>query len=445
MQRVIHFQDATVSALAFSNGAAPVHVDQDPLYLAVAGSPRVAVYDAAAPPPPPGAPPGADAPVATNAAPLFVFEGHAAPVTAVGFDPTSPRPRFGFSASEDGWLKVWDPRLPLARAPPGPAAAPCAPSAEVLAAFRRCATDKPKVNAAVFYAGKHAGVDVELFITADAKGRISVWDYMSKALRATVRPHAVYDEGDAADAAAGGAKAGGGGGCEAGGSAAHARQAEAEARRPARRQRTAASMDVSPTYEETRYGGKREPSADRRGVHLQTLELFQAADGGGAMVAAADLRGVLFVYRVGGMLADERAPPYASWAVAENDPAQRFASKVYVTRTRVSQDGKVLACTLSTGALRLYDLTNVPRMLRGELPTVPLMRECVRHTGWAWDAAFVGDANNYVFTCGSDMQVLLWFLDEERPSDYPGHSRAVVCLAVKEQYSSCPSPPPAAE
>lgn len=518
LQRTVQFQDSTVSALAFSNGAQPVHIDADPLYLAVAGSPRVAVYDATAPPPPPGLLPHAEAPPPTVAAPLFVFEGHSAPVTTVGFDARSPRPRFGYSASEDGWLKVWDPKLPARRGDP-PAAMPAVPTAETLAEFRR-PEDKPKLNAAVLYNGPGAdrhgerdhgeggetgsdggGGDVDVFITADAKGRLSMWDYNARCLVATVRPHAVYDEevstaeenreggedggtnGSGAnereeetgreDSEDGGERPGGdpfdhravGDTVEAGAStdaasAGSASGPDASASRPrasappkargwpTRRPRTNtfSSLHASQSpYFKPRYGKQEARSIDRHGVHLQTLELFSAADGSGTMLVTADTLGNIFLYHVTAMLVNERTPAYATWnalkeplpSAAATPPLASSPPKVYVTRTRVSQDGKVLACTLSTGTLRLYDLEkDLPNFISGVNKEMSSFRDCHRHSGCAWDAAFVGDANNYVFTCGSDSQVLLWFLDDDHPSDYPGHNRAVVCLAVKEQFSS---------
>jgi WD40 repeat protein len=92
MLRTIQFVDSQVLQLSFSGvGPAAAH---EPLILAVAGCPRIALYDIQS------ASPSA----------FFVFEGHTLAVTAVGFEP-STRPAFVFSASEDGNLLVWDPHI----------------------------------------------------------------------------------------------------------------------------------------------------------------------------------------------------------------------------------------------------------------------------------------------------------------------------------------------
>ena len=93
--RTFSFPDVAVLSLAFS-GMGPVHASNNPLFLVVGGSPRVAVFDASH--------------SETAASPIFMFDGHSGPVVSVGWEPIA-RPTFAFSASEDHTLQIWDPRV----------------------------------------------------------------------------------------------------------------------------------------------------------------------------------------------------------------------------------------------------------------------------------------------------------------------------------------------
>ena len=71
-----------------------VAVSPDKQLLVAGGNPHIQLYDAGS---------SADAP-------LVSFEGHSGNVTAVGFQKDA---RWVFSASEDGSVRIWDPRTPV--------------------------------------------------------------------------------------------------------------------------------------------------------------------------------------------------------------------------------------------------------------------------------------------------------------------------------------------
>lgn len=365
--RSVRFNDSQVLQLAFS-GAGPVEW-REPLFLAVAGSPLVAVYNVSTP--------------NSSPLPVFEFKEHKGPVTAVGFEPSTP-PAFGYSASEDGTLQVWDPRDP-ARGDgrlgathgsdvAGPSvytnqAQPDASGSQNPATrsqqsrvweftnWSESAEDKSSrvpINAAVYL---HAA---NMFFTADSSGRVRAWDFARKKRIGEMKP-----------------------------------------------------------------GGS--------GRHLQTLELSN--DGTRLVTANAD--GHVFVLDVHDLLS---RPDKCLLATFSADKGK----KVYVTRTRLSPNGCALACTLGTGFVRIFNLADVLSNHIEETnepcPASEAMVQARRsfraHRGWVWDAVFVGDNASYLFTCSTNTQVCLWNLTGAEPTstEYPGHAKAVVCLAMKERY-----------
>jgi WD40 repeat protein len=353
--RTIQFSDSQVLQLAFS-GVGPVAYDA-PLTLAVAGSPRISLYDVSA--------------RSSSTNPTFVFEGHTGPVTSVGFHPSNP-PLFVYSASEDKTLQVWDPQV----SPPAASGHASAHSQQLQTATVRSTSacviakfeNKYPINAAVFY---EPG---ELFFTADTRGLIRIWSLKS---------------GKASDNACGEAL------------------------------------------------GEASPHPTNR--HLQTLEL--SSDNTRLVSANAD--GKVFVYEVSDLLADPRLPPLSTF--------QAVDEKAYITRTRLSMDCSKLACTLSTGVVTVFHMEDVICRHAEERKdqygrvdsTVQPCRRFRGHVGWVWDAVFVGEQSNYLFTCSTNTHVILWNLDEEHSStNYPGHTKAVVCLAIVEQYQADPQMAP---
>jgi WD40 repeat protein len=335
--RTIQFSDSQILQLAFSSSG-PVEYGA-PLTLAVAGSPRISLYDVSA------------RSNSTNA--TFVFEGHTGPVTAVGFDPR-PTPRFLYSASEDKTLQVWKPQ-----APPPPAGGHLGthpqqqpPVRSSPACVIRKFVNRYPINAAVYH-GR-----TEAFFTADTRGMIRVWSLDSDVPISEVSPH------------------------------------------PTRR-------------------------------HLQTLEL--SSDNTRLVSANAD--GRVFVYEVSDLLADPTLPPLSTFLVADE--------KAYITRTRLSSDSTKLACTLSTGMVSVFRMEDVisrhdeeRKDQYGAVDSIVQPCKCFRgHIGWVWDAVFVGEQSNYLFTCSTNTHVILWNLEDDHSStEYPGHTKAVVCLAIVEQY-----------
>ena len=69
---------------------------------------------------------------------------------------------------------------------------------------------------------------------------------------------------------------------------------------------------------------------------------------------------------------------------------------------------------------------------RGE--SVTPIREFGRNSGWIWDVAFVEDQESFFFTCSSNTQVICWNLNDlQQSNEITGHTRAVVCIAVRER------------
>lgn len=81
--KTLSHPEKQVNALAFS---------PDKQYVVAGGSPHLKLYDVNA----------------KGHEPLVTYEGHGGPVTAVGFQRDG---RWMFSASEDGTVKIWDPRV----------------------------------------------------------------------------------------------------------------------------------------------------------------------------------------------------------------------------------------------------------------------------------------------------------------------------------------------
>lgn len=510
-----------VTAIAFSNGTKKVNVDCDPLYLAVAGTSLVAVYDLNDKKMDLGDHEALGSRI--QEMPMYSFREHSRPVTAVGFDTRFAQPRFGYSASEDGWLKVWNAELVALRYPGSSATEH--QYTKTIAKFRRPGDDDHSLNAAVLYIkpdpepepGRIEDVqfnidgingantefvgntgekdsdddDPDVFITADTKGRISMWGYNKCRLLATVRPHAVFEE-DAVkpkeeregEAEGKNGPKGRGGVSDEGGeigwrdrahglsavgntaqtgastgvvssvSALDASAAIARCSTPlkARFKTSRAQNTFSQSNTHALKGRESEQEAlsiDRYGVPLHTLELFRAADRSGTMLATADAEGNVFIYKVKSMLSGERAPPYAAWSAIEElqcelvpRPTFNPVPKLYVTRTRVSQCGKTLACTMITGTLRVYDLEkDLPRFVAGDSLKMSPYRDCDFSSRMAWDVCFFGDESNRVISCNG-VRALMWSLgndehdDGHNPSAYPYAypTRCGVeflCLAIK--------------
>lgn len=162
------------------------------------------------------------------------------------------------------------------------------------------------------------------------------------------------------------------------------------------------------------------------------------------LLVVANFDGLVFLYHVDNMLADpSSAVPVSSFR----------ANSTYIPRVRLSVTISLLVCTTSSGVIKVFRLADV--MGRGaplRLPShassdeqseesVTPIREFTGHPGWVWDAAFVEDRDDYLFTCSSNMQVMLWALNDIQSSiEYAGHEKGVVCLAVRERMSAGVAP-----
>lgn len=375
--RTLRFSDQHVIRLAFS-GEGPVAAD-DPLYIAVAGSPTICVYDVST-----------DDPSPTRASPFAPYTGHSEAVTAVGFEPKHNA--FVYSASEDGTLQTWLPELAPAQAPqqqqgqqqqgqqqqgqqqPGgappyqvhgheshypsstangtigeyqPSAAPFTPA--------KFLNDGPNGLVAIHDATYYP--PLELFFTADALGRLRVWDHRVGSLRLELIPH-------------------------------------------------------------------------RKRRNLQCLEL--SSDYKTLVVANFD--GYVFVYDTERLLQDH----------ATYRPASFRAHNTYITRLRLSVSGNILVCTTRSSLTKVFRMADIigsnstssTDPSSTDVNVTPTL-EFPGEPGWVWDAAFVGDGDEYLFTCSSNTHVMLWALNDMRRSTrYSGHNKAVVCLAVKERINA---------
>ncbi|KAI0559332.1 WD40/YVTN repeat-like containing protein [Gracilaria domingensis] len=175
--RMLQFCDQQVLRLAFS-GSAPVPTDA-PLFLAVAGSPSVAVYD-----------------VSTNhtSPNMFaIFQGHLEAVTAVGFEPNHNA--FVYSASEDGTLQTWLPKLAAPPQSPYPSfhshSVPHPMLSAASATFAlpaKLVNNKPDgTTVAIHDAAYYPPRDV--FFTVDFLGRFRVWNHRTSSLMSEHIPH----------------------------------------------------------------------------------------------------------------------------------------------------------------------------------------------------------------------------------------------------------------
>lgn len=111
-------------------------------------------------------------------------------MTAVGFDLTEARPQFAFSASEDGYLRVWDPLLSLTEPHQDSSGGGRSLSDGLLAEF--IVPGKARINDAI-HIGDRVLPGFDLFLIGDSKGRLFLWDWKSETLRATVRPYADFN------------------------------------------------------------------------------------------------------------------------------------------------------------------------------------------------------------------------------------------------------------
>lgn len=358
--RTVQFCDQHVIRVAFS-GKGKVAVNQ-PLYLVVGGSLLVCVYD-----------------VSTNDTPPNIFapfKGHTEPVTAVGFEPINSS--FVYSASEDGTLQTW---LPESAHSPHMYAGMNAPYGTQGAAnglYARAPINRglgvyPLPSGRTFCPTKFENRDAsgivpihdaiyfppdDLFFTADAKGRLRIWDHASQRLRREIIPH---------------------------------------------------------------------PSAR----NLQCLEL--ASDY--RILVLANFDGMVFVYDVKKMLAD-----------ADVVPISFRANSSYITRVRLSPQSNLLVCTTKQGAVKVFRMQDIKASRALPIEGVDMHEESVTpvwdfgsHPGWVWDAAFVGESEDFIFTCSSNRQVMLWTLENlEHSLEYKGHEKPVVCLAVKERFVGKP-------
>ncbi|CAN8074224.1 unnamed protein product [Agarophyton chilense] len=175
--RMLQFYDQQVLRVAFSGSAPVPHAS--PLFLAVAGSPSVAVYDVTT--------------SHTSPNTFAVFQGHLEAVTAVGFEPNHNA--FVYSASEDGTLQTWLPKLAAAAQSPYPSF-----HAHPLRHPMRSAASSKFSLPAKIVNNKDDGTTVaihdatyypplDVFFTVDFIGRLRVWNHHTASLRSEHIPH----------------------------------------------------------------------------------------------------------------------------------------------------------------------------------------------------------------------------------------------------------------
>lgn len=349
--RTLHFPDQHVFRLAFS-GQDPLQEDEK-LYIIAGGSPTVCIFDVTTNDSSP-----------TSSSPFLPYTGHAEAVTAVGFEPRHTA--FVYSASEDGTLQTWLPELaPSPQHMPGatqpyPVAAHdhrylSAPPKSGIGAHQL--RGRPFTPTKFLNHGPHGLVAIhdaiyfppeDLFFTADALGRLRVWDRQSSAMRKEQIPH--------------------------------------------RSRRNLQCLALSYDY--------------------KTL-------------VVANFDGFIFVYDTNRLLNNPN-----------NDvPVTVRAHSSYITRMTLSTSANLLVCTTRSSSTKIFRMAHIIGTTdhHADNVVVPTL-EFSGHPGWIWDAAFVGDGEEYLFTCSSNSQVMLWALNNMRESmEYSGSNKAIVCLAVKER------------
>lgn len=174
--------------------------------------------------------------------------------------------------------------------------------------------------------------------------------------------------------------------------------------------------------------------------NLQCLELSHNY----STLVAANFSGYVFIYDVQKLLKEPTSAVPITFRAYES----------YIPRVRLSMSGALLVCTTCTGTIKVFRMVDItacqtPRQPETDIRTpvaenqasslddplsIAPTREFTGHRGWIWDAAFVEDREDYLFTCSSNMQVMLWALhDIQNSTPYPGHHKGVVCLAVRER------------
>lgn len=155
-------------------------------------------------------------------------------------------------------------------------------------------------------------------------------------------------------------------------------------------------------------------------------------------VIMANFDGFVFVYRVNDVLSNPDTIV----------PITFRGSNRYIPRIRLSFSRALLVCTTCSGAVMLYRMADImahvssissrdeDNLQLSDVGIVTPLREFTSQRGWIWDAAFVEDRDDYLFTCSSSNHVMLWSLNDlQNSSEYPDHEKGVVCLAVRERMS----------
>lgn len=169
------------------------------------------------------------------------------------------------------------------------------------------------------------------------------------------------------------------------------------------------------------------PHHSRR--NLQCVEL--SADC--TTLLTANFDGLVFVYNVKELLDNSNVTPVSF-----------RANSCYITRIRLSASGNLLACTTKSQSTKVFQMSDVmsgngtvDTSEQSQDETVTPRWDFAEHPGWVWDVSFVGELEDYLFTCSSNMRIMLWDLNNvRRSSQYKCHQKPVVCLAVKERWKT---------
>jgi G protein beta subunit-like protein len=167
----------------------------------------------------------------------------------------------------------------------------------------------------------------------------------------------------------------------------------------------------------------------------------------GSLVAAANNRGHVFIWRLG----EEDTSRF--------DPLQRLdAHRAYILRCLFSPDSRLLATCSADHTVKLWRL-DVPaaaaasatkssrtqpvplqqqQQQQQQLQQQPQQREfrsektLSGHARWVWDAVFSADSA-YLVTASSDNSARLWDLNAgETIRTYTGHHKAVTAIALSD-------------
>jgi len=319
-----------------------------------------------------------------NAAPLASFS-HTNNVTAVGFQADR---RWVFTGSEDGTIKVWDPRSPQ-RAQRNYTCGDKVP-------FRQtCVTPYMRptpaaVNSVVLHPNQGE------LISGDQNGRVCVWDLAADRCSAELSPRLDAQKAlGALDATPDSISP-------------HAQQYISSGQQQDRRHMYS-YVHQAPSQIE-KYATA---SVAKHIKHLPIRSVAIASDA--SRLVCGDNNADVYFWR----LTQARQFEFEHLIRAAHDDG---SGHTYILKTAISPDAQLLVTTSSDKTAKLW---NIDR-------DFALERTLAQHQRWVWDACFSADSA-YLVTASSDHSARLWDLHSGSAIRYyVGHVLSVTCCALND-------------